>query len=942
MFYMKKKKFLAAIIGLSMILSSLSLPVYAEETESTTVILTTDSSSSGSIIFSDTGITTKGSGVTVTESDGVKTAKISENGTYSISGKGSSMGISIDDKLSVTLKLSDLTIDNTGNSDLIFIKGEKSTINIQLDGTSEIEGGKNVIKGKKSEINISGDGSITAASQADDAINAKNGTVNISGGTITITECGGDGIQAEDVEISGGTLNIDTWFENAATNYYSNDSYSEGSDTSVNYLWEERGDVKYERVNVDTGSHKGIKAGTKAKTISFADGTADEVEEASGSLKITGGIITIDTTKSGLKANSLSGSSYTSTKAGTYIIGSPDDAIGCNNDIEISGGTINISSADDGISSMNALTITGNTKITINTAYEGIEAKTINIGNGSDDPQITISSADDGINTSGKTLTYTYDTYAGYDKDDEINYTKKSASSSSGNNMTVNSGTITISIDSEGTRSVSLPDGSLSKTKTVTFKPSGDGIDCNGSLTQNRGEIYVYGQSSGDNSPIDTNDGYTYNSGAKILGTGVDPMNECSPEKGSGSYITYGNSNNDGFPGGMPGEGEFPGGGTISKNGPSGGPGNSGTPGNGEAPGNNNGNTPPEKPENDTTDGNVEIQADSESTAEGEFPGGNGEFPGGNGEFPGGNGEFPGGNGGFPGGNGEFPGGSTENSFSAGQYWAVVDSDNKVVDHGQLKYSGSFIIYGSDLLSDGEYTLTVTDSEPENDDVIEVPEKEEKEDDPNKDPESVSKNEAADNKDTLSKNGVSGNDTKIVKGSFTIGDYSYEYQYTDDLSYTGKKQPLSDLTINGQDEGSTLSGNVIFKKVKYKNNKAVGTGKAIPVFKAEKGADSSVKKAVKTINKEFKKNPLAFSISRCALDAGKISGTAVYNSEKGKWKFSLKQEGSSGTVIKLKYKANGKGDFTVNTETLDSTNGTVTITGVNNFTGTATIPVTIQ
>ncbi len=931
--YKDNMKLLAAVISASMIACSMPLTAAAEETVETVVsdedgeILTTVVSSSSEETTEETSeetteettvesseetsvetseetsyeiLSNSGSNdIFISESEGARTVKISENGIYSLSGSGSSVSIQVDKNLDVSLEISDLTINNSELPESSFLEvGAGTHLNIILDGDLYVKGGKNAVNtGKNSVLSISGDGTFTSEdaldvaisaknsevsissgtvniiNSSDDGIKAKNGTVKISGGTVSITKCGGDGIQAEDIEISGGVLNIDTWYENAASLYYSGSSYTDGSSTGVNYLWESGDSEKYERVNVDTGSHKGIKAGTKAKTILFADGGGESiVQEASGSLKISGGDITIDTTKTGLKANSLSTSGYTATKSGKYIIGSPDDAISCNDDIEITGGNIEISSSDDGISSMKELEITGDAEITINTSYEGIEAQTVVVGSkdGSDDPVITMASADDGINTSGKTLTYTYDTYAGYDENDEINYVKKSVSSSSGNDMTVNSGSIYISIDSEGTKTASLPEGSLTSLKNVTFRSSGDGIDCNGSLTQNGGGIFVYGQVSGDNSPIDTNTGFTFNSGSKLLGTGVDGMNESKPESGTGSYITYG----------------------------------SGTGGNG-----NDGGTPPEMPGGNSGSG-------TGGGTPPEMPGGNGGSGTGGGTPP----EMPGGD--MP-GNGEMAG----SGFNAGQYWAVLDSDYKVVDFGELKYSGSFIVYGSDLISGGNYTLTVSDSMPSLGEVMET---------------------GSGNEDLLSdlqdKAGVSEDSVEkgIIKGSFNVGDNTYEYRYTGTSSYTGKKQKLSDLTINGMSAGSSLSGNIIFKTVRYRNNKAVGEALAIPVLKAAKGADEATKKAVRAANKQFKSDPLSFSIVACSLNEDGISGKAVYNSKTGKWRFSLRQTNADGTTTKLRYRSNGKGDFTVDTSSLDLTAGKVTITGVNNFTGTATIPVTIK
>lgn len=853
-------------------------------------------SEGASITFNGTTAEVSGSDVSGSDSvtvDGSNPAivSITESGTYTLTGNAEDIMISVASGLEVSFDVLDLTVDNSSNNAYFVETGNNAVVNIDISGSTEVNGGAGLIEAPKSTVNIYGSDSLTVENSSDDAVLAKNGTiniesgnitikesagdalkakkgtVNINGGSVTLTECKDDGIQAENVNISGGTLNIDTYYENAATGYYAAGTYSSGSSSdSKNYLWESGDTVKYERINVDTGSHKGIKAGTKAKSYVFSDDADKNFSEtASGALSITGGTITIDTRKSGLKANGLSTTEYTATGSGKYIIGSPDDAISSNNDMDISGGTINIYSGDDGISAMGEIDITGNPVINIYNAYEGIEGQTVNIGS-SGSPEITIYSCDDGINTSGKTLTYTYDTYSGYDSNDEVDYTKKSVSTTTGNNLNIYNGTIYVYIDSESEKNAALPSGSLSSLKSVVYRSSGDGIDCNGALDQRGGSLYVYGQSSGDNSPIDTNDGFTFESGARVLGTGVDGMNESKPESGSGSYITYGSGD---FGNGVPGNGE---------------------PGNGE---------PPMINSVSSVD---EVETDLDSAPEGGAPG-NGNTPP-NGDS--GNGSTP--PGGDP-GNGMPSAGS---SFSEGQYWVVLDSGNAVVDFGELKYSGSFIVYGSDTIKDGTYTLSVVDNEPKLGDIVNA----------------VSQTAA---------------DTSVIRGSFAIGEGTYEYSYTGTVSYNGMKLSLDDFAINEKEAGSSISGNVIFKKLRYKNNRSAGTGYAIPVFKAEKGSDSTVKKAVRDINKYFRKNPLEFTITARSLSGTNISGSATYYSKSGKWKFNLKADTGASKLIKLKYKANGKGDFTVSGNAINDPSTSVNITGTGNYTGTAEISnVTIK
>ncbi len=497
-------------------------------------------------------------GVTITTVDGITTAAITKAGDYELGGNGSDLLVTVKKNLSVDLTLNNLTVDDSAVTGSAFIEAAKdTTVNLILTGSSTIKGSDGLISQKKKDsigsfLNIKGTGSVTVSECEDDGIKSKGNITVEDGVTIVIDKCGGDGIQGENITINGGDITIDTYFENAATSYYTS---GKTSVDGYNTIWES-GSTKTERVNVDTGSHSGIKAGTKAKTVTFASGDDDgtygkaESSTASGALTINGGNIKIDTTQSGIKVNGgVSG--YTAAATGVYIIGSPEDALKSNNTLAINGGTIELAAGDDGITSAGALSVNGDARIDITMAYEGMEGAEVVIGQ-TGAPEINIKSNDDGINSTSKTLTYTYDSIdENGDYDDEKNYYKYSTSVTSGSSCKIYGGSVRINIDSQNSQSITLPNGS--GTKNVSYKSSGDGIDCNGTLDIEAGTVYVFGQSSGDNSPIDTNNGFTLGSKATVIGTGVDPMNEAKPEAGSGVYITYGSSSGMGGPGGSGG-----------------------------------------------------------------------------------------------------------------------------------------------------------------------------------------------------------------------------------------------------------------------------------------------------------------------------------------------------------------------------------------------------
>lgn len=460
-------------------------------------------------------------------------------------------------------------IGSDGNGGVFVLKGEISLKSLLGNG----------LKSKNGNINIY-NGNLDISYTKADGINAKNYYVNILGGKITIDNCYGDGIQGENVVIAGDNteINITTAYENAGKNFYSS-SLGTGNYNTMS----ESNSTKTEVVNVDPGSHKGIKAGTKACTYSYKSVTGDSTDtdgntleagktyttEASGGLIIAGGTIVIDTTATGIKYNGGgNGGRATSnitaaTNDGKYIIGAPDDAIHSNNSATILNADITVSAADDGITCAENLAIMDGTNIDIKTAYEGIEAGTITVGdtNGIKEPEIVIYSNDDGVNAAKKkNVNYVYE------DENEEKYTKTSVSASD-NTFEIISGYLNVMIADDESHTITLPVENGTDT-TITYSADGDGIDCNGSFYAYGGTVIVFGTTSNDNSPIDTDSTYYIGSGATILAVGSSGMIEnptktdqtvlCTSETGGNMS---GNNGNSGGPGGnRPGGNGGPGG----------------------------------------------------------------------------------------------------------------------------------------------------------------------------------------------------------------------------------------------------------------------------------------------------------------------------------------------------------------------------------------------
>ena len=182
---------------------------------------------------------------------------------------------------------------------------------------------------------------------------------------------------------------------------------------------------------------------------------------------------------------------------GTYQIDSADDSIHSNANITIADGTYTLATGDDGVHADDALIVNGDT-ITVTESYEGLEGLTVTINDGT----IDITASDDGINTAGGTDQSGFGTFGDHFKgmdsaDDETEETTDKEMW-----MELNGGYIHI-------------------------LAGGDGVDSNGNLTINGGEIYIDGPSDNGNSAIDYGDrSSAYVNGGMLVAIGSSGMAE--------------------------------------------------------------------------------------------------------------------------------------------------------------------------------------------------------------------------------------------------------------------------------------------------------------------------------------------------------------------------------------------------------------------------------
>lgn len=390
--------------------------------------------------------------------------------------------VAIDDNNidAVIFAKSDLTLNGTGSLTIVSAEGHgivsKDDLKI-TGGTYDITAAGHALSGKDSVRIADGTFILTAEKDgihAENADDEEKGYIYIADGDFTITS-DGDGMDASNiVQIEDGTFDI-TAGGGAANSLKTHESDMPGGGMSQNI---ERPDGESmpqmgEKPDEESMSQMGEKPDGENMP---QDTTTDESGTSTKGIKAGGGMY-------------LNG--------GTYQIDSADDSIHSNANITIADGTYTLATGDDGVHADDALTVNGGT-ITVTESYEGLEGLTVTINDGT----IDITARDDGINTAGGTDQSGFGTFGDHFKgmdsaDDETEETTDNEMW-----MELNGGYIHI-------------------------LAGGDGVDSNGDLTINGGEIYIDGPSDNGNSAIDYGDrSSAYVNGGTLVAIGSSGMAE--------------------------------------------------------------------------------------------------------------------------------------------------------------------------------------------------------------------------------------------------------------------------------------------------------------------------------------------------------------------------------------------------------------------------------
>lgn len=215
---------------------------------------------------------------------------------------------------------------------------------------------------------------------------------------------------------------------------------------------------------------------------------------------------------------------------GTFTINSADDSFHSNSDVTINDGTYTISSGDDGIHADSALLVNGGT-ITVTESYEGLEGINITINDG----KIDITASDDGMNAAGGNDASGFGGRGG-DGFKGMQAPDAAQKSDSASDTAQTTGNITVAAQKSDSTSDTAQDTDAESEDEmwmvinggyVHVLAGGDGLDSNGDLTINGGEVYVDGPSDNGNSAIDYGEKSSfYINGGTVVAVGSSGMAE--------------------------------------------------------------------------------------------------------------------------------------------------------------------------------------------------------------------------------------------------------------------------------------------------------------------------------------------------------------------------------------------------------------------------------
>ena len=373
----------------------------------------------------------------------------------------------------------DLTLNGSGTLTINSENGHgivsKDDLKI-TGGTYNITAASHALSGKDS-VRIAG-GTFNLVSGKDgihseNADDSSKGYVYIAGGEFTIDSTG-DGIDASNiVQIDDGTFDITAGggVENSTKTHEDNMMGGPGGGNGPQMGEAPSGEAPDGNAPSEKPSGEAPQGGSGNSSSDNSNSDRETLPEkpdsntdqAAGTDQSESD--TSDSDSASTKGIKADGRLYIN--GGTFTINSADDSVHSNSAVTINDGTYTLTTGDDGVHSGEALEINGGT-ITISESYEGLEGLTVTINDG----DIDITSSDDGINAAEGT--------------EEMGF------GGMGNDSTEDTSTDEMWMEING--------------GYIHVLAGGDGIDSNGDITVNGGEVYIDGPSDNGNSAIDYGD----------------------------------------------------------------------------------------------------------------------------------------------------------------------------------------------------------------------------------------------------------------------------------------------------------------------------------------------------------------------------------------------------------------------------------------------------
>ena len=369
-------------------------------------------------------------------------------------------------------------------------------------GTYNITAASHALSGKDSVRIAAGTFNLVSGKDgihSENADDSSKGYVYIAGGEFTIDSTG-DGIDASNiVQIDDGTFDITAGggVENSTKTHEDNMMGGPGGGKGPQMGEAPSGEVPDGNAPSEKPSGEAPQGdpGNNSSENSGSDNSSSDREtppekpdsntnQAAGTEQSESD--TSDSDSASTKGIKADGRLYIN--GGTFTINSADDSVHSNSAVTINDGAYTLTTGDDGVHSGEAVEINGGT-ITISESYEGLEGLTVTINDG----DIDITSSDDGINAAGGT--------------EEMGFGRM------GNDSTEDTSTDEMWMEING--------------GYIHVLAGGDGIDSNGDITVNGGEVYIDGPSDNGNSAIDYGDrSACYVNGGTVVAIGSSGMAE--------------------------------------------------------------------------------------------------------------------------------------------------------------------------------------------------------------------------------------------------------------------------------------------------------------------------------------------------------------------------------------------------------------------------------